>query len=110
MKNLWPEEIYRRVNIGDLILISFYNLENSRKKIDFELILKECFRLFPNKFNLSKYPQWPDARKLDRPLRSLRDRKLISGNPKEFFSLTNAGKKTALGAMDFLRQKKLKLG
>lgn len=109
MQKSWPEEIYQKAKITDLILISLYALENSDKKITFERLLKECFNLFPQKFSFSKHPSWPDARKLDRPLRALRKKKLILGNPKESFSLTKEGRKEALEAMNLLKQRKLKL-
>jgi len=109
MKKIFPEEIYQKMKICDLILVAFYNLEAVKKKVTFERLLKECFDLFPKKFNFSKYPKWPDARKLDRPLRTLRQKRIIFGNPKENFSLTKKGKKMALEVMSFLKQKKLKL-
>jgi len=109
MKKVWPQELYQRLNICDLILISLRALENSGKKITFERLLKECFDLFPKKFNFLEYPKLPDARKLDRPLRTLRKQKMILGNPKEEFLTTEIGKSRALGIMNLLRQKKLKL-
>jgi len=109
MQRSWPEEIYQKAKITNLILISLYALENSGQKITFERLLKECFNLFPQKFNFSKYSDWPDARKLDRTLRSLRKKKLVLGNPKENFSLTKEGQKEALEVMNLLKQRKLKL-
>jgi hypothetical protein len=108
MAKVWPEEVYQRVSVLDLILVSFLSLENSTKQVDFEILLKRCFDLFPEKFCFSQL-ELPDARKIDRPLRSLRRMKLVSGNPKESFVLTKKGRKKALEAMSFLRQRKLRL-
>lgn len=105
----WPEETYLDAKIQDLILVSFYNLEKSKRKISFERLIKECFSLFPCKFNFSDYSQWPDARKLDRSLRSLRQRRLISGNPEKCYSLTKAGRRKVLETINSLRQRKLRL-
>jgi len=107
-KNI-PEEIYQRMNIFDLILVSLHSLNAFEKKVEFEQILEKCFKSFPERFGFLKYPEWPDARKLDRPLRSLRRKRLISGNPKEKYSLTKSGQKQAQEVMNLLRQKKLKL-
>ncbi len=93
--------------INDLIIFAIFNVENRGKKCTFGTLVKECFILFPASFKLSGYSKWPDARKLDRPLRSLRDKRLIRGDPKTCFSLTAQGKKVAQDILKSLRQKKL---
>jgi len=91
----------------DQILFTIYSVTSNREKCNFERLIKECFTLFPETFSFSKYPQWPDARKLDRPLRTLRQRKLIKGDPKTSFSLTKLGKKIAIETTKTFRQRKL---
>jgi len=59
-------------SINELILFAIYSLNKSSKKCTFQKLINECFSLFPKKFCFSKYPKWPDARKLDRSLRTLR--------------------------------------
>ena len=108
-KKSWPEEIYHKIAVADLILIALHQLESSKKKADFEGLLKTCFNLFPEKLGFSKHPRWPDARKISRPLRSLRKQKLISGSAKKIFSINQAGRKRALEAVKLLRQRKLRL-
>jgi len=102
------EEIYKDRAINDLILFAIYLLNEKKEKCTFEKLVKECFTLFPKTFSFSKYPKWPDSRKLDRPLRTLRKRKLITGNPKASFSLTKSGKKLAEEMIKAFRQRKLK--
>lgn len=109
MRKSWPEEIYQKVSINDLVLISLDRFKDPGERVLFDDLLKECFNLFPQKFNFPKNPKWPDARKLGRPIRGLRKKKLVVGNPKQGFSLTKIGRKKGLEAMNFLRQKKLKL-
>jgi len=94
-------------SLNELILFAIYSLAESSKKCTFEELIKECFSLFPKEFSFSKYSQWPDARKLDRPLRALRKRKLITGSPQTSFGLTSSGKKIAREIAKTLRQKKL---
>ena len=91
----------------DIILFSIYSVTSGREKCDFERLIKECFTLFPETFRFSKYPQWPDSLKLDRQLRTLRKRKLITGGPKASFSLTGLGKKIAIETAKTFRQRKL---
>ena len=108
-KKLFDEELYERVPINDLILFSVQSVNEGKEKCTFGRLVKECFALFPKSFSLSQLSKWPDSRKLDRPLRSLRKRKLIAGDPKTFFILTNLGKKAAGEIAKTFRQRKLKL-
>ena len=102
------EQLYQNKPIIDLILFCLFSLVENNKKCDFETLLKECFAYFPKVFGFSSRPQWPDARKLDRSLRTLRAKKLIKGNPKTFFSLTKSGREKAKEINRSLGQKRLK--
>ena len=95
------------MSLNDLILFSIYSTAGEQEKCTFERLVKECFTDFPEAFSLPKYPHWPDSRKLDRPLRTLRKRKLILGDPKTEFSLTKLGKKIAIDIARTFKQKKL---
>lgn len=106
-KITFDEELYKDKSINDLILFCLYSLSEKKEKCTFEKLVKECFTLFPKAFGFSKYRKWPDSRKLDRPLRALRKRKLITGNPKTTFSLTKQGQKRALEITKSFQQKKL---
>lgn len=99
----------KNTSINDLILFSIYSAAEKGEKCNFEDLVKECFVLFPRSFSFSKIQKWPDSRKLDRPLRTLRKRKMIIGDPKTFFKLTASGKKTAEEIAKTFRQRKLKL-
>lgn len=102
------EEIYKQKPIDSLILFGIYSVIEKKKECTFEKLVKECFTLFPKAFGFPKYPKWPDSRKLDRPLRTLRKRKLITGNPKTSFSLTKPGRKMAEEIIKGFSQRKLK--
>lgn len=98
---------YKKISINDLILFSINSVILDRRECTFERLIKECFDLFPKAFGFPEYPQWPDSRKLDRPLRTLRKRKLIAGDPTDAFSLTKEGRKKAVEISKILRQGKL---
>ena len=108
MEKDWPKQVYKKVSINDLILVSLFHLETSGQKPSFEKLFKQCFDVFPAKFSLKAYPDLPDSRKLDRTLRSLRAMKMIRGSPRESFSLTAIGRKRASQTMNLFRQKKLR--
>ncbi|MCP6719361.1 MAG: hypothetical protein KJI71_03965 [Patescibacteria group bacterium] len=101
------EELYRRISINDLIIFAMNSTIDSKKGYKFETLVNKCFTLFPKVFSLSGYPKLPDSRKLDRPLRTLRKKGIIKGNPKTLFALTKAGKKRALEVTKAFRQGKL---
>ena len=119
----FDEALYKKARITDLILFginsitegdedkssssSFAAARENKEKCTFERLIKECFTLFPETFSFPKYPQWPDSLKLDRQLRTLRKRKLITGNPRTYFSLTKLGKKIAIETAKTFRQRKL---
>ena len=103
------KEQYKNLGVNELILLGIYTIVNNEEKCTFEELVKESFNLFPEAFCFPKNPEWPDSRKLDRPLRTLRKRKLIIGNPKTHFSLTKLGKKMAIEIFKTFRQRKLQI-
>jgi len=103
----FEEELYKRESINNLIIFSIYSLTKNGKDCTFENLVKRCFSLFPRTFSFSQFSKWPDARKLDRPLRTLRNKKLITGDPKTSFSLTQRGRQIALEIAKNFTQRKL---
>ncbi len=99
--------LYKTASITDLILFGIHSVNFKKEKCTFERLQKECFELFPKVFSFSEHSNWPDSRKLDRPLRTLRNKNLVEGNPKTTFSLTKKGKKRALETREKLKQGKL---
>lgn len=106
-KAFLEEQVYKKASINALILFGIFSLSEDNKKCSFAVLTERCFILFPKAFSLPGYTKWPDARKLDRPLRTLRNGKMIIGNPKETFTLTKKGKKRALEISKIFRQGKL---
>ena len=106
-KSAFDEEVYKKLTINDLILFCIYSINEKPEDCTMERLVKECFTSFPKTFCFAKYSQWPDARKLDRPLRLLRNRKLIKGDPQDKFCLTDFGKKSVRDIAKLLIQKKL---
>jgi len=94
-------------SVNDLILFCVHSIVVNSEQCSFERLVKECFTLFPETLKFTRYPIWPDSRKLDRPLRALRNEKLIIGDPKNYFILTKEGEARALVLSKALRQGKL---
>lgn len=103
MKNL-DSAVYQKVSIADLILAVISSL--SGNEISFGKILRKCFELSPAKFGFSEL-KMPDSRKIDRPLRLLKEHKFVESKDGNVFRLTKKGKDRALVLANFFRQKRL---
>jgi len=96
-----------KVSVEDLILFSIHSVILANEQCSFDRLVKECFTLFPDTLKFQRYPIWPDSRKLDRPLRALRNQKMIIGDPKSYFILTKSGQGRVAVVSKILRQGKL---
>jgi hypothetical protein len=96
--------IYINIPKSHLIVFGVYSVISQKEECTFERLVKECFTLFPEVFGMSRYPQWPDTLRFDRDLRTLRERGLITGNPKTSFSLTKFGERLAKETELFLKK------
>ena len=94
-------------SVNDLILFCVHSVVLNNEQCNFERLVKECFTLFPEVLSFTRYPIWPDSRKLDRPLRALRNEGRIIGDPKTIFMLTKEGEERAIAVAKALRQGKL---
>ena len=106
MKGFAGNQVDKKIPINDLILLGIYLLEKEGKKCDFESLIEKCFKLSPALISFKNH-KWPDSRKIDRPLRSLRKNSLIKTNPELLFSLTKKGAKKSLEIIKILYQGKL---
>lgn len=104
-KNITPysEETYKGIQVNYLIVFGIYSVLAKGEKCTFEKLVAECFNLFPKIFSFARYPQWPDSIKFDRPLRTLREKGLVIGNPRSLFSLTKFGEKMAKDTAKILK-------
>lgn len=93
--NALPVEKYSGIPKENLIAFGIYSVTRNGEGCSFERLVKECFTLFPKAFGFSRYPEWPDSLKFDRPLRTLRERGWIAGGTRTLFSLTRFGEKVA---------------
>ena len=88
---LHEDASYTQMDLHSLILLCIGNITRNNEDCTFERLVYECFTNFPKAFCLSRYPEWPDSNKLDRPLRTLRERGFVVGSPKLGFLLTEDG-------------------
>lgn len=105
----FPAELYKKRSTNDLILFSIYSINLKSGKCTFENLLSEYFTHFPKSIAFPHHSNWPDARKIDRPLRSLRRQGLIRKDSSGVINLSRAGKRAALEIAKELSQRRLGL-
>jgi hypothetical protein len=86
---------YARIALNDLVTYSVYFLSQSGDEITAEDIVAACFLLFPKRFELRGYPQWPDSTVVNKRWIDCRNKDLITGSTAEGFKLTPKGLKIA---------------
>ena len=98
-KNIEPPKfdpnIYSRITLNDLVVYSVYYLHNQGSGITSEDIISACFVLFPKRFSLRKYPQWPDSGIVSRRWSDCKSKGYLRGNATSGFQITARGIKRA---------------
>jgi hypothetical protein len=73
------------------VTYSVYFLSQSDLEISAEDIVAACFLLFPDRFALRGYPQWPDSSVVNKRWVDCRKKAFITGSTAHGFSLTPKG-------------------
>ena len=84
-------DVYGRIAMNDLVTYAVYFLSQSGAEISAEDIVAACFRLFPERFHLRGYDQWPDSTVVNKRWVDCRDKGLLHGSTAQGFSLTPKG-------------------
>jgi hypothetical protein len=99
-------EIYRRVALNELVTFSVYFLKQQGGEINAEDIVAACFKLFPERFQLRGYPEWPDSTVVNKRWLDCRDRGYLIGSTAGGFTLSAKGLELAEKAEEVLTGKK----
>lgn len=89
---IFPQEKYMKLGQDDLVAVALDAVVRSGETPTFERLVAKCFELFPKRFCLHGYPQWPNAVVVNKAwLRCRSDKKLLTGSVAEGFRLTPKG-------------------
>ncbi len=88
-------EVYTKIALNDLVTYAVFFLSQSKPEITAEDIVAVCFMLFPKRFALSGYSQWPDSTVVNKRWIDCRNKGLIIGSTARGFSLTPKGLEVA---------------
>ena len=84
-------------NLDKLVTYCAWRILQRKEECTFERLTVECFKLFPERFSLRSYPEYPDSATVNRSwLRCRTDRGWLVGNVKTSFRLSDAGVRVAL--------------
>lgn len=86
---------YAKLVLNDLVLYSVYHLHKQGLETASEDIISACFILFPRRFSLKKYPQYPDSGVVSRRWGECKRKGYLRGNAVKGFQITARGIKRA---------------
>jgi len=86
---------YSKITLNDLVVYSTYYLHKQGAEITSEDIVSACFMLFPKRFSLKRYPQWPDSAVVSRRWRDCKSKGYLLGSAVRGFKITAKGIKYA---------------
>lgn len=89
----YQKTLYASLDLNRLVSFTIHWLLEHRIPMTFENIVVAAFRMFPDKFALEGYPDYPDAARTNRALLQLRPkyRNWARGNVQKGFVLTESG-------------------
>ena len=86
---------YTKLTLNDLVMYSVYYLHKQNAAVTSEDIISACFVLFPKRFSLHKYPQWPDSAIVSRRWSDCKSKGYLRGSAVSGFKITARGAKRA---------------
>lgn len=87
----YDSKLYSLIALNDLVTYSVYFLTRIGEPRSSENITVACFLLFPARFSLRGYPQWPDSTVVNKRWIDCRNKGYITGSTASDFSLTPKG-------------------
>lgn len=88
-------DIYSKITLNDLVVYSVYYLNKQGLEITSEDIISACYVLFPKRFSMRKYPQYPDSGIVSRRWSDCKSKGYLRGNATRGFQITARGIKRA---------------
>lgn len=88
------KEQYRRINNDRLVVYGVFLLEKNAIEPTFDNVVVTVFKVFPDRFSLIGFPQYPDAKRVHDCLWhcTYKTKNWLNGNAKSGFRLTEKGK------------------
>lgn len=101
---------YESINLDGLVAYAVSLLENKKIPLYFDFIAVALFKLFPKKFSIANFDQYPDTYRINNAIRrlagSLRDSGRVTwltGSVEHGFSITDTGREIAKQVGEMLK-------
>lgn len=107
----FPKAKYEGFDLDRLGAYTLFVLEEKKIPLYFDLISVGLFKLFPRKFSMANFIQYPDTNRINKTLRRVTDQKRkrwAIGNIENGFHLTDLGREMARQVSKHLANPKLK--
>ena len=88
-------ENYSKITLNDLVVYAVHYLHKQGSEITSEDIISACFVLFPKRFSMKKYPQYPDSGIVSRRWSDCKSKGYLKGSANKGFGITARGTKRA---------------
>lgn len=114
--NLKPiaAEDYKKIDLDRLVVYALFLLEGKNIPLYFDFISVALFKLFPQKFSLENFKQYPDVFRVNNAIRrttgALSDKnkkRWANGSPEHGFSLTDFGREIAKQVASLIKNPEL---
>jgi len=89
-------DLYSKVTLNDLVVYSVHYLNKQGSEITSEDVISACFVLFPKRFSMRKYPQYPDSGIVSRRWSDCKSKGYLRGNATKGFKITAKGIRRAV--------------
>jgi len=100
----YSPEKYQDIAMNDLVTYSVHLLLELGRVVTEEEIVAACFLIFPQKFSMRVYPEWPNANVVIKRWIDCRSRGYLSGSTAKSFLLTPMGRSLAVRTMKRLSE------
>jgi hypothetical protein len=88
-------DIYTKIILNDLVVYSVHYLHRQGHAVTSEDVISACFVLFPKRFSMKKYPQYPDSGIVSRRWGDCKSKGYLRGSAVRGFQLTAKGMRRA---------------
>ncbi len=88
-------DVYKKVALNELVTYAVFYLGQRHERISAENITAAAFFLFPERFAMRGFPQWPDSTVVNKRWIDCRNKGFIAGSTATDFALTPRGFKIA---------------
>lgn len=106
LKSYMPE-LYSDERLDRLVTVGIFKLEEAKLEKTFDNVVVILHKLFPEKFSLISFPEYPDSIRVDNTLRlDCHHSKFVTGNRVKGYQLTSLGKISAEDTIENLKTKK----